>query len=125
MHVSNVNCLKIGKKYSRVLVTGREDQKVNMWVIGKSNAIMVYCKFCIGFFFIAKLLWQRIYVIVTCIYNVLFFSFVTAIYSAKELVEYELFYLSSALLFSKIEGFRSLSRWITLLFYYVLTFVYC
>jgi hypothetical protein len=40
-HSSNVNCLKIGKKSSRVLVTGGEDHKVNMWAIGKPNAILV------------------------------------------------------------------------------------
>jgi katanin p80 WD40 repeat-containing subunit B1 len=39
-HTSNVNCLKIGKKSSRVLVTGGEDHKVNMWAIGKPNAIL-------------------------------------------------------------------------------------
>lgn len=42
-HSSNVNCLKIGKKSSRVLVTGGEDHKVNMWAIGKPNAILVRC----------------------------------------------------------------------------------
>ncbi|XP_047341054.1 katanin p80 WD40 repeat-containing subunit B1 homolog KTN80.4 [Impatiens glandulifera] len=39
-HASNVNCLKIGKKSSRTLVTGGEDHKVNLWAIGKPNAIM-------------------------------------------------------------------------------------
>eukprot|EP00249_Psilotum_nudum_P014278 c24748_g1_i1 orf=610-3012(-) len=39
-HASNVNCLKIGKKSSRVLVTGGEDHKVNTWAIGKPNAIL-------------------------------------------------------------------------------------
>nr|AFN42836.1 katanin-like protein [Marsilea vestita] len=39
-HASNVNCLKIGKKTSRVLVTGGEDAKVNMWAIGRPNPIM-------------------------------------------------------------------------------------
>ncbi|EFJ23110.1 hypothetical protein SELMODRAFT_442850 [Selaginella moellendorffii] len=39
-HGSDVNCLKIGKKSSRVLVTGGEDHKVNMWAIGKPNAIL-------------------------------------------------------------------------------------
>ncbi|KAG6511509.1 hypothetical protein ZIOFF_029577 [Zingiber officinale] len=40
-HSSNVNCLKIGRKTSRVLVTGGEDHKVNLWAIGKPNAILV------------------------------------------------------------------------------------
>lgn len=39
-HTSNVNCLKIGKKTSRILVTGGEDHKVNMWAIGKPNALL-------------------------------------------------------------------------------------
>lgn len=40
-HSSNVNCLKIGKKSSRVVVTGGEDHKVNLWAIGKPNSILV------------------------------------------------------------------------------------
>ena len=40
-HSSSVNCLKIGRKTSRVLVTGGEDHKVNLWAIGKPNAILV------------------------------------------------------------------------------------
>ncbi|XP_008802561.2 katanin p80 WD40 repeat-containing subunit B1 homolog KTN80.4-like isoform X1 [Phoenix dactylifera] len=39
-HSSNVNCLKIGRRTSRVLVTGGEDHKVNIWAIGKPNAIL-------------------------------------------------------------------------------------
>ncbi|KAK1380555.1 Katanin p80 WD40 repeat-containing subunit B1-like [Heracleum sosnowskyi] len=39
-HSSSVNCLKIGRKTSRVLVTGGEDHKVNLWAIGKPNAIL-------------------------------------------------------------------------------------
>lgn len=39
-HTSTVNCLKIGRKSSRVLVTGGEDHKVNLWAIGKPNAIL-------------------------------------------------------------------------------------
>lgn len=41
-HASNVNCLKIGRKTSRILVTGGEDQKVNLWAIGKPNALLVW-----------------------------------------------------------------------------------
>lgn len=40
-HSSSVNCLKIGRKSSRILVTGGEDHKVNLWAIGKPNAILV------------------------------------------------------------------------------------
>ncbi|WCJ40113.1 hypothetical protein M5689_021044 [Euphorbia peplus] len=39
-HSSSVNCLKIGRKSSRVLVTGGEDHKVNLWAIGKPNAVL-------------------------------------------------------------------------------------
>ncbi|KAL9258137.1 Katanin p80 WD40 repeat-containing subunit B1 homolog KTN80.3-like protein [Drosera capensis] len=39
-HASTVNCLKIGRKSSRVLATGGEDHKVNLWSIGKPNAIL-------------------------------------------------------------------------------------
>ncbi|XP_023636301.1 katanin p80 WD40 repeat-containing subunit B1 homolog isoform X3 [Capsella rubella] len=39
-HSAAVNCLKIGRKSSRVLVTGGEDHKVNLWAIGKPNAIL-------------------------------------------------------------------------------------
>ncbi|KAH7692227.1 Katanin p80 WD40 repeat-containing subunit B1 protein [Dioscorea alata] len=39
-HSSNVNCLKIGRRTSRVLVTGGEDHKVNLWAIGKPNAVL-------------------------------------------------------------------------------------
>ncbi|MFS7899514.1 hypothetical protein Hanom_Chr00s062471g01785701 [Helianthus anomalus] len=41
-HASTVNCSKIGIKYSRVLVTVGEDHKVNLWAIGKPNAILGY-----------------------------------------------------------------------------------
>ncbi|CAN7078349.1 unnamed protein product [Brassica oleracea var. botrytis] len=32
-HSAAVNCLKIGRKSSRVLVTGGEDHQVNLWAI--------------------------------------------------------------------------------------------
>ena len=31
-HGSNVNCLALGHKSGRVLVTGGDDKKVNLWV---------------------------------------------------------------------------------------------
>ncbi|WZZ37865.1 hypothetical protein YC2023_034124 [Brassica napus] len=40
-HSVAVNCLKIRRKSSRVLVTGGEDHKVNLWAICKPNAILV------------------------------------------------------------------------------------
>ncbi|KAK4360274.1 hypothetical protein RND71_019226 [Anisodus tanguticus] len=39
-HSLSVNCLKIGRKSSRVLLTGGEDHKVNLWAIGNPNAIL-------------------------------------------------------------------------------------
>ena len=40
-HGANVNCLALGHKSGRVLVTGGEDKKVNLWAVGKPNCIMV------------------------------------------------------------------------------------
>ena len=39
-HGSGVNCLQIGRKSGTVMVTGGDDKKVNVWSIGKPNAIM-------------------------------------------------------------------------------------
>jgi hypothetical protein len=39
-HAGAVNCLKIGRKSSGVLVTGGEDKKVNVWAIGRAAPIM-------------------------------------------------------------------------------------
>ncbi|KAK3580317.1 hypothetical protein CHS0354_003552 [Potamilus streckersoni] len=39
-HGSKVNCLAIGQKSGRVLVTGGEDRKVNLWEIGRPNCVM-------------------------------------------------------------------------------------
>ncbi|XP_022241045.1 katanin p80 WD40 repeat-containing subunit B1-like isoform X2 [Limulus polyphemus] len=39
-HGSNVSCLALGKKSGRVIVTGGEDKKVNLWAVGKPNCIM-------------------------------------------------------------------------------------
>ncbi|KAL2745384.1 katanin p80 WD40 repeat-containing subunit B1 isoform X1 [Vespula maculifrons] len=39
-HSSNVNCLALGHKSGRVLVTGGDDKKVNLWAVGKPNCIM-------------------------------------------------------------------------------------
>ena len=40
-HSSNINCLSLGHKSGRVLVTGGDDKKVNLWAVGKQNCIMV------------------------------------------------------------------------------------
>ena len=40
-HGSKVNCLALGHKSGRVMVTGGDDKKVNMWAVGKPNCIMV------------------------------------------------------------------------------------
>ena len=39
-HGAAVNCLALGHKSGRVLVTGGEDKKVNLWAVGKPNCIM-------------------------------------------------------------------------------------
>ncbi|GLG92368.1 Protein will die slowly [Gryllus bimaculatus] len=39
-HSSNVNCVALGHKSGRVLVTGGDDKKVNLWAVGKVNCIM-------------------------------------------------------------------------------------
>ena len=50
-HGANVNCLALGHKSGRVLVTGGDDKKVNLWAVGKPNCIMVsppvYLCYCI------------------------------------------------------------------------------
>lgn len=40
-HTAPVNCLALGHKSGRVLVTGGDDKKVNLWAVGKENCIMV------------------------------------------------------------------------------------
>lgn len=40
-HSSMVNCLSLGHKSGRVMVTGGDDKKVNLWAVGKQNCIMV------------------------------------------------------------------------------------
>jgi len=40
-HVGNVNCLALGHKSGRVMVSGGDDRKVNMWAVGKPTCIMV------------------------------------------------------------------------------------
>ncbi|XP_008800146.2 katanin p80 WD40 repeat-containing subunit B1 homolog KTN80.4-like [Phoenix dactylifera] len=42
-HTSDVKCLNIGKKSSRVFVTGGEDRKVNLWAIGKPTPLLSLC----------------------------------------------------------------------------------
>ncbi|XP_033626251.1 katanin p80 WD40 repeat-containing subunit B1-like [Asterias rubens] len=39
-HGANVNCLALGQQSGRVMVTGGDDKKVNMWAVGKPNCIM-------------------------------------------------------------------------------------
>nr|GEW46612.1 katanin p80 WD40 repeat-containing subunit B1 homolog isoform X1 [Tanacetum cinerariifolium] len=38
-HIANVNCLRFGKKSRRNFLTGGDDEKVNLWSIGKPTAI--------------------------------------------------------------------------------------
>ncbi|CAA0817928.1 Transducin/WD40 repeat-like superfamily protein [Striga hermonthica] len=42
-HAGNVNCLTFGKKNCRVFVTGGDDQKVNLWSVGKPASLMSLC----------------------------------------------------------------------------------
>ncbi|KAK6932507.1 Katanin p80 subunit, C-terminal [Dillenia turbinata] len=42
-HSTAVNCLSIGKKARRLFITGGEDQKVNLWAIGKPTSLMSLC----------------------------------------------------------------------------------
>ncbi|KAK8524435.1 hypothetical protein V6N13_015458 [Hibiscus sabdariffa] len=42
-HTSNVNCLSMGKKTCRLLITGGDDHKVNVWAIGKPTSLMSLC----------------------------------------------------------------------------------
>ncbi|XP_021740495.1 katanin p80 WD40 repeat-containing subunit B1 homolog isoform X2 [Chenopodium quinoa] len=42
-HSANVNCLRIGKKACRLLLTGGDDHKVNLWSIGKPTSLMSLC----------------------------------------------------------------------------------
>jgi WD40 repeat protein len=68
-HASAVNCLKIGRKSSRVLVTGGEDHKVNLWAIGKPNAILVRSfssPFLIFLNFHPKLLLLAVFLVSLC-----------------------------------------------------------
>ena len=49
-HASNVNCAKFGRRTSRILITGGEDLKVNLWAVGKPSALLVisyriFCRF--------------------------------------------------------------------------------
>jgi WD40 repeat protein len=39
-HTGNVNCVKIGRKSSGVLVTGGDDKKVNLWTVGHQSRTM-------------------------------------------------------------------------------------
>lgn len=40
-HAGNVNCLSFGKKNCRVFITGGDDQKVNLWSVGKPTSLTV------------------------------------------------------------------------------------
>ena len=40
-HGSAVNCLSLSPSNGRMLATGGDDRKINVWVIGKPNAILV------------------------------------------------------------------------------------
>ena len=48
-HTASVKCLALGHKSGRVMVTGGDDKKVNMWAVGKPNCIMVGSHFYVIF----------------------------------------------------------------------------
>lgn len=52
-HGASVSCLALGQKSGRVMVTGGEDKKVNLWAIGKPNCIMV-SSCCFGVMFLSR-----------------------------------------------------------------------
>lgn len=39
-HSASVNCLALGRKSGRVMVTGGDDKKVNLWAVGKERCFM-------------------------------------------------------------------------------------
>lgn len=40
-HTASVTCLSLGPKTGRLLATGSEDRKVNLWPVGKANCLSV------------------------------------------------------------------------------------
>lgn len=42
-HSANVNCIKIGKKTFRHFITGGDDERVNLWSIGKPTSVVSLC----------------------------------------------------------------------------------
>lgn len=49
-HDAKVNCLALGQISGRVLVTGGDDKKVNLWAIGTTNYVLVSENFDLFFF---------------------------------------------------------------------------
>eukprot|EP00736_Rhodelphis_marinus_P008829 Rmarinus@m.24327 len=39
-HAENVNCVRLGRKTGKVLATGGEDKKVNLWTLGRPTPLM-------------------------------------------------------------------------------------
>ena len=60
-HSSSVTCLALGPSSGRVMVTGGEDRKVNMWAVGKPNVIMV-CLVCVLLLLCVKCIGQLTWV---------------------------------------------------------------
>lgn len=71
-HSSNVNCLALGHKSGRVLVTGGDDKKVNLWAVGKPNCIMVFQKNIIIYFLY---IYNSYFIYVLCNKVLIFFYF--------------------------------------------------
>lgn len=47
-HDADVRSLAIGKKSSRVFITGGNDRKVNLWAIGKQTPLLVHVPYANG-----------------------------------------------------------------------------
>lgn len=60
-HGSNVSCLSLGPSSGRVMVTGGEDRKVNMWAVGKPNVILVR----VVLSYLIVLLWNGLFIYLT------------------------------------------------------------
>lgn len=56
-HGADVKCLGLGHKSGRVMVTGGDDRKVNLWSVGKPHCIMV-CYAAVILIYCINQMWQ-------------------------------------------------------------------
>jgi hypothetical protein len=71
-HAGKVNCLRIGRKSGRVLVTGGSDL-VNVWAIGKTTPVMVITRYILILIYIEmkQLIYRSLYSRILNIFNIL------------------------------------------------------